>query len=245
MSRKILGLSIVSCAVLSAMPAHAQTMPSWQGMYGGVQGGYGFSAADDAKTTGQAAINVTNVNSGARPGSVEVDAEGFLGGIQVGQNWQRDRFVYGFETDIAYTDIDESKNQTGSTGLANNYKQELDYLGTLRGRVGYAYDRVLVFGTGGLAYGGVDNEATFFGPAGQEQFKGGESGFEVGYTLGAGAEVMLTEMVSLKSEYLYYDLGDNKADVAVIPGSGGGGTGYDTKFDNSGHIIRAGLNYKF
>lgn len=245
MIKKVLCLSIASTALISAMSASAQTMPAWEGMYGGVQGGYGMSAADDVKTTGQAAVNVTNVNTGARPPSVEVEAEGFLGGVQAGYNWQRNNVVFGFETDVAYTDIDESKNQTGSTGLANTYEQQLDYLGTVRGRVGYAYDRVLVFGTGGLAYGGVDNEVTMFGPAGQEQFKGNDSGFEVGYTVGAGAEVMLTDVISLKSEYLYYDLGDNTADVAVIPGSGGGGTGYNTKFDNSGHIVRAGVNYKF
>ena len=49
----------------------------------------------------------------------------------------------------------------------------------------------------------------------------------------------------MKAEYLYYDFRDETVNVAVIPGSGGGGTGYNSRFENDGHIVRAGLNYKF
>ena len=56
----------------------------------------------------------------------------------------------------------------------------------------------------------------------------------------------MTPNWSIKAEYLYYDLGSTTANIAgLVPGSGGGGTGYNTRFENDGHIVRAGLNYKF
>ena len=81
--------------------------------------------------------------------------------------------------------------------------------------------------------------------AGQLQFAGNNRRTETGYTVGAGIEHAFGSNWTVKAEYLYYDFRDETVNVAVIPGSGGGGTGYNSRFENDGHIVRAGLNYKF
>ena len=224
---------------------------SWTGFYAGLHAGYGLSGDDNIETTGQAAANVGTVASGARPGSVNLDRRGFIGGVQVGYNWQMNGIVFGVEADISKTDLEESTRVVTSVGgnvRNNDFRSRLDYLGTVRGRVGVAYDKSLFFVTAGLAYGDVENSATFFGPnggGGVRQFTGSSAGVETGYVVGGGVEHAFTSHWTFKGEYLYYDLGSNTVGVNLIPGSGGVGTGYNTRFDNDGHIVRAGLNYKF
>ena len=87
--------------------------------------------------------------------------------------------------------------------------------------------------------------AAFFGPAGQFQFAGNNRRTEAGYTVGAGIEHAFASNWTVKGEYIYYDFRDETVNVAVVPGGGGGGTGYNRRFENDGHIVRAGLNYKF
>ena len=117
----------------------------------------------------------------------------------------------------------------------------------MRARLGYAFDRTLVYATGGLAYGEMKSSANFFGPlpGNALQFTGTKNNTAFGYTIGAGVEYAFTNNITAKGEYLYYDLGKSTANVAVIPGSGGGGTGYNSRFKNGGHLVRVGLNYKF
>jgi outer membrane immunogenic protein len=224
---------------------------NWTGFYIGLNAGYGFSQDENVRSVGQAAPNIANILGGARPGSVDVNNDGFIGGGQIGYNWQYGgNWVAGLEADIAYTDFRKTESVTtialnGVDRLNNNFDNKLEYLGTVRGRVGYAFDRTLVYATGGLAYGEVKNGADFFGAAGQLQFTGHNSETKTGFTAGAGIEHAFAVNWTAKAEYLYYDLGRETVNVAVVPGSGGAGTGYNTSFKNDGHIIRAGLNYKF
>ncbi len=178
---------------------------------------------------------------------------GFTGGGQMGYNFQAGNWVYGIEADIAYTDLNETRTVT-TTGLApgrapnlqNTFRQELEYLGTVRGRLGYSFGRTLFYGTGGFAFGGVNNSASFTGANGAPvQFSGGRSDTRTGYAVGGGVEHAFAGPWSMKVEYLYYNLGRDTINVAVVPGSGGGGTGYNTRFENSGSLVRAGLNYRF
>ena len=242
-------------------PAYVAPLPpTWAGFYLGVNAGYGFGDRDDAITTGQALANVNNVNGGARPGRVRLERDGFVGGGQLGYNWQFGGVVLGFETDIQYTDLRDNVTVTTlnlpgaavgpNAPLANTYRQELEYLGTVRGRLGYSFDRTLVYATGGFAYGGVRQSVDLFGPNvapvnGALQFTGSRSNTETGYTVGGGIEQLITPSISIKAEYLYYDLGNTTVASNVIAGSGGGGTGYNVRFRNDGSIVRAGLNFKF
>ena len=258
------------CALCLSVPALAADLPvrytkappvvvspayNWSGFYVGVHAGYAFDERDDVVTTGQVAGNIANVVGGARPGLVRVDRDGFIGGGQIGYNWQSSpNLVFGVEADISYVDARRSINvgtlslptaAPPNVPLTNTFRSTMEYFGTVRGRIGYAWDRTMVYATGGLAYAEVNNSAAFFGPAGQLQFTGGGRRTDTGYTVGGGIEHAFTPNWSMKAEYLYYDLGSNTVNVAVIPGSGGGGTGYNTRFHNDGHIVRAGLNYKF
>ncbi|MDF0733034.1 porin family protein [Pseudomonas entomophila] len=246
-------LAVTTLSLLGAMTAQAAE-PSgtydWTGFYGGVNAGYGFGGDHDVRTKGQAAPNIANIAGGARPGSVDLDRNGFVGGVQLGYNYQFDQWVVGVETDISATDLSDSRNigtRALNTGAAlnNKFKSSINYLGTLRGRVGYAFNRTLVYGTAGLAYGKTEQSVEMFGATGNTQFAGDQSRFRLGYTVGAGVEQSVTDDLSFKVEYLYYDLGTDKLDVAVIPGSGGAGTGYDSKFKNDGQLLRVGLNWKF
>ena len=114
----------------------------------------------------------------------------------------------------------------------------MDFFGTVRGRLGYVFDRTLVYATGGLAYGDVRNGVNFFWPAGQLQFTGAVINIETGFTVGGGIEHAFAPNWTVKGEYLFYDLGRKTINVAVVPGSGGGGTGYNSTFENEGHIGR-------
>ena len=238
-----------------APPMIAAPIYNWTGFYAGINAGYGFSDRDTITTTGQVLANVNNVNGGARPGTVNLSRDGFVGGGQIGYNWQTGpNWVFGIETDIQYTDFNRTTTvvtaplpPTAGT-LNNTFTTKMDYFGTVRGRLGYTWGATMLYGTGGFAYGGVDNSASFFGPpafAGQLQFVGRDRSTRTGYTVGGGIEHMFSPNWSVKAEYLYYDLGSSNLNVAVIPGSGGGGTGYSTTIRNDGHIVRAGLNYKF
>ena len=250
------GAATANAADLGARP-YAKAPPmvaqvySWTGFYIGGNVGYGFSDDQTVGTTGQAAANIQNVNGGARPAFVRQKNDGFTGGGQIGYNWQfAPNFVFGLEADIAYTDfrttgVVSTTALNGVDRLNNSFTSGLEYLGTVRGRLGYAVDRTLFYVTGGLAYGEVRNSANFFGPAGQLQFTGSDRQTKTGYTVGGGVEYAFSPNWSMKGEYLYYDLGRDTVNVAVIPGNGGGGTGYNSSFRNDGSVVRVGLNYKF
>jgi outer membrane immunogenic protein len=111
--------------------------------------------------------------------------------------------------------------------------------------LGFAYDHSLFYATGGLAYGETKQHIDMFGPTGNLQFSGDQSQVKVGFAVGAGIEQVITNNLTVKVEYLFFDLGKDTLNVAVIPGSGGAGTGYNSHFDQNGHIARVGLNYRF
>jgi outer membrane immunogenic protein len=231
-------------------PLPGPPMMNWTGFYVGAHLGGSFGGDDEIKTTGQVAANQNNVNGGARPARVSLDKDSVIGGGQIGYNVQTGGIVFGVEADISATGQDEQVRVVttalnGVDRLANDFSSSLNYFGTVRGRLGVAVDRTLFFATAGLAYGEVESSVNMFGPAGQLQFSGSKSDVLTGYVVGGGIEHAFTSNLILKAEYLYYDLGDQTVAANVIPGSGGGGTGYISRFENDGHIVRAGLNYKF
>jgi outer membrane immunogenic protein len=139
---------------------------------------------------------------------------GLLGGAQAGYNWQSGQFVFGVEGDI---------QANGASDTFAPWKFSNTWFGTARGRVGYAINNLLVYGIGGLAFGELRGET--FGLS--------ESHTTAGWTLGAGAEVGLTQNWSAKVEYLYIDLSDHNFTVTNAS------NGY--KFG----LVRLGVNYHF
>jgi outer membrane immunogenic protein len=145
------------------------------------------------------------------------DPSGYLIGLQAGYNFQyASGLLAGIESDIAISGID------GSSGGSNF---GLDYLGTVRGRLGLASDRLLVYGAAGLAYGrgdlttgGLSNEQT-----------------HLGWTIGGGVEAMIAPNITARLEYLYVDLG---SETYLTPGP-------STRVGFDANIVRTALNYKF
>jgi outer membrane immunogenic protein len=186
----------------------------------------------------------------------------FLGGAQIGYNFQfAQSWVVGLEADIAGVAGSRTTGSSFGGGTPAAFPNEqivsiasttktLDYFGTVRGRIGYLITpSLLIFGTGGFAYGGVGATGAIaqtnlpFG--GIFASAGGYSDLRVGWTAGGGLEALITPNWSVKLEYLYYDLG--KKSFGYTPLNFGGVYGSapyaSTRFD--GHIARIGLNYHF
>ena len=236
---------------------------TWTGAYFGINAGYAFSENDAIRTTGIIANGVNlqnNVNNGLRRASVRNATEGFSGGGQVGYNYQftpGSGLVVGVEADAQYMDLKRTTVQGiflpafNPNNLTNTYRTELSFLGTVRGRVGYAFDKVLVYGTGGFAYGDVQQSITFTTGV-PVTYAGTRSNLETGYVYGGGIEYALptdsflnffkSSAVTVKAEYLHYDLGNRTLLVGSV---GGPGVGYNSRIATEGSIARAGLNYKF
>jgi outer membrane immunogenic protein len=146
-------------------------------------------------------------NLGTRP-------RGIAGGIQGGYNWQVGQIVFGGEIDLQLT---------GAEDTFAPYKFSNPWFGTLRARMGYVFDNVLLFGTAGLAYGG-----------GRVAIAGlSESQTHLGWTAGGGVEIGLTPHWSAKAEYLFTSLSDK---TYVLSGVS---NGIDSQ------LIRAGMNFRF
>jgi len=222
---------------------------NWSGFYAGIHAGYTFGDRTTVDTTGVLPVNIGNVATGARAPFVGVNRDGFIGGGQMGWNWQANSpWVWGLEADISYTDVRSTTNfvtllPPANSPLNNSLSSRMEYFGTVRGRLGYAWDRTMIYATGGLAYGQIENAAVFNNAANAVQFAGSTRNTKTGYTVGGGIEHAWMANWTVKAEYLYYDLGRNDVTVAAIPGVGTGA--YISSFKNDGHIVRAGLNYKF
>ena len=229
---------------------------TWTGAYFGINAGYISTDRGQVNTFGVLPANAANVATGARPGLVRIDSDGFTGGGQIGYNYQVDTFVLGVEADIAYTDLDRTRSLIGTGGAPSVFRSSLDFLGTVRGRVGLAFDRVLVYGTGGFAYGDVENRVALSGTpanAGAPLAFFGRSGrFDTGYAAGGGIEYALptdsfvnffrSSAVTVKAEGLYYDLGRR---TVAVNSTGLGVGAFSSRFETSGYVARIGLNYKF
>jgi outer membrane immunogenic protein len=168
----------------------------------------------------------------------------------VGCNWQSGSFVLGIETDIDYLGASKTTNRTGvaaTAPLLGSVTQKLGWLGTVRGRVGVtpATDW-LIYATGGLAYGRTHYSHLFVNTSGtpNEGFAGSASDIPVGWTIGAGAEFMMTSNWTVKGEYLYYDLGSTRV-VGLPFNQRANGFGADGNYQTKGNLVRVGLNYKF
>lgn len=139
---------------------------------------------------------------------------GFAGGVQGGYNWQNGQFVYGGETDLQVSGADD----TFAPWQFSN-----PWFGTLRGRAGVAMNNILLYGTGGMAYGGGRVDA--FGLS--------ESRTHLGWVAGIGMEVGFTPNWSAKAEYLFVDLGERGYNL----------TGNQNGFESN--LLRFGVNYRF
>lgn len=258
--------------------------PLWLGFYAGLNAGYswdGSSAVFSTAIPGQADIDAlfapvyAGLSHGAAStfaatGTSSAPANGFVAGGQAGYNYRFERVVVGLEADIQGAGV---KGRGGFLGAASaslaggadtvlsavQNEKTIDWLGTVRGRVGYLITpRLLGYASGGFAYGGVTAHSTLFsgwsgdvvGPLLQWSNSVGRfSDTRLGWTVGGGAEWAFSPNLSVKAEYLFYDLGDARF-LSTPSTTGLFGLLFNTEVAVSrirfeGHLARAGVNYHF
>jgi outer membrane immunogenic protein len=259
-------------------PVYMPPLPplySWTGWYVGLNAGGGWgnngaidntliSSACSIAFPGACAATVPVMNANI-PGQFDTHQSGFIGGGQIGYNWQfAPAWVAGIEADFQGANIKGDANfASGSLAipgftniltLSGTGSQKLDWFGTLRGRLGWlATPQFLIYGTGGLAYGHVQTDVAFAGhiTSNTVPFDGStavsRSDTRVGWTVGGGLEWMFAPQWSVKGEYLYYDLGKvtlNQTLTLVRPGDF-----ISANVSSEGHyrgnIARLGVNYRF
>lgn len=221
---------------------------NWTGFYVGANVGYGWGSLHNsvAPLPSPAAF-------GAAPFTVSSSPDGFLGGIQAGYNWQSGRFVYGLETDFQGADISDNAvraplSTAGGVpvpGWNSRVSTKLDYFGTVRARLGATVTpELLVYATGGFAYGNVKNSSrTTFTPLPPFTYVGSTSSIEPGWTVGGGIEYGFSNW-SLKLEYLYVDL--NVPSYRASPLAPNPPFALRHNVNDLGlNIVRVGANYRF
>jgi outer membrane immunogenic protein len=260
--------------------------PMWTGFYIGLNAGGTWSSNNTVDTSAiPGPCDTAIVGCVSVPNYSETSARlatfstsqgsngGFIGGGQVGYNYQfGPSFVAGIEADIQGV-AGSTGSATFTNSLANpnfvtpnpiletaDVSRRVDYLGTLRGRLGWLVTPTfLIYGTGGLAYGGVnattsivqvdENAAGALSP--NPYFSTGSlNNTRVGWTAGGGVEWMFLPNWSVKVEYLYYDLGSVSFGLSPLTTTVTGVGVFSTAFPQSstrfnGNIVRAGLNYHF
>jgi len=290
MTRQSIAFWCALASVICAAPAAAADLPpapvykappavagyDWSGFYAGVNFGYGWhdpkntigGDVDDGAGAGvvNALFNVDSITNAVYP--VNGRTSGALGGLQAGFNWQSaSRWLVGIETDLQLSGVRGGSSiadpPPGLVLFALSTNRRLDWFGTLRGRFGVAVaDQLLLYGTGGLAYGETKESAsvaevgsigitfpvgfatTLTCAAASVCFAGSQSQVSAGWTAGGGAEYAVSRSVTLKAEYLHVDLGSRNLTLAVqAPNTGTAFT--VAHFDNAFDLVRGGVNVRF
>lgn len=213
--------------------AYSEPTANWSGLYAGLNGGGGIARSKSSYGSGTAFDHFALV------------PDGYLGGGQIGYNWQAANWVYGLEADIQGTSLKDDTNCLFLCNLnaAANVRQSLPWFGTVRGRIGYSVGSTLFYGTGGLAYGEVKNDVTTsaVGVTAAASFKT----IKTGWTVGGGMESpleffgMFGKNWTVKTEYLYVDLGSSNDGYSV------GALPFTLNTKVQEHIVRGGINYHF
>ncbi|MBV8839035.1 MAG: porin family protein [Alphaproteobacteria bacterium] len=234
----IASVSIAAAADIAPAPVYKAPVMApvsaynWSGFYLGVNAGALWGRSSDVTTVNSTGALVTSSSTSGN------DAK-FQGGGQIGFNWMLGpNFLWGIEVDSQYVD---AKGSVLSPDGSNRHDTKFDYYGTARGRLGYAVDNWLFYGTGGLAWGHGQIVRTQIGPAALNLAVPGTietvDNWRTGWAAGAGIEWALDRHWTAKAEYLHIDLGSA---TAVFPLA-------DRRQVTTlqADIARVGVNYKF
>ncbi|WP_431203811.1 outer membrane protein [Bradyrhizobium betae] len=265
---------VATSMVLGGCASAAAGEVSWTGFHAGINGGYGWARGAVTALPGDTLTQSLSFGQPVVPAlSASPNADGGLGGGQVGYDWQfAGRGVVGLEADIAAASLKSGASMPtvlfGMQPATFDVSRNVDWFGTVRGRIGFlATQDLLIFATGGFAYGRVSESASVSLPLGASNsignfgyafacgptygatscFAGSSSRIATGWTAGIGGEKRFTQNLSLKVEYLHIDLGSSSYPVA---GSLNAGTPFTPSFLNARStatidLLRAGLNYNF
>lgn len=213
-------------SVYKAPPAPPPPAWSWTGFYvGGTLGGVAShdSVSNDPATTVRWLVSPINMNGA-----------GVIGGLEAGYNWQISKLVLGIEGDISWSSLRKSASETPPADAV--LSSSLNSLGTIRGRLGWAFDRALFYGTVGVAFANLQDRLT---ETTGVPFTAVTGSSLTGWTAGGGVEYALTDHWTVKAEYLHVGFGQRT--VTVVPL----GLAYIFDYKDSLDIGRVGINYKF
>jgi outer membrane immunogenic protein len=254
---KFIGASAL-CAWLSFLPVYAAgpvLRPSldasdhnWNGFYIGANAG--IASGQSLKLSGNGPFQFF-IDNDTVPRTIAVFPLTVSGGGQIGYNMRiKDSLsIVGFEADFNMMSLSESEDYYHVLGVLRitHAEHKLDWLSTLRVRTGFMpQENMLIYGTGGLAFGRASSAVSFTGTGGcpiSTCSSASNSSTSLGWVAGAGIEFALKKNWSVKGEYLYYDLNDNRTagqDARFAP------LGWLYSDDPlKGRLVRAGINYKF
>lgn len=237
------------------MPAPVPVLISWTGAYAGANLGWTSSNKTVVNTgtdTGPAGLGFF-LGAGVIPGTVGGSRGGFIGGGQIGYNFQfSPNWVAGVEADFGGLGNDSSTSAFAFPGTAviapvtTTFRSALDTLGTARARLGWLFaPTMLAYATGGLAYGETKVGSTFTCPtcAPTAAAISMSTGLATGFTVGAGFEWQFAPLWSVKAEYLYVDLGSRSETInyAYAPFN----STLTSTVNERDNVVRVGLNYRF
>lgn len=265
-SARLIAAAVVAISTFAAGAAAAADLPAqtysktpifveppydWSGIY--VGGNLGYSWGRSADTS--------SLNSGAGTpvlfsDTVSSHMDGVVGGGQIGFNFQTQNWVWGAEADFQGTGQKSTHSYTCPAGVCTpptgvialfpgpalpvSLSQQLDWFGTVRGRAGLAVTpKVLLYATGGLAYGQVNSHSTLTGAT-------TATNVNPGWTVGAGIEGAIADRWTARLEYLYVDLGTvSNTFTSAVAAIGGGTIASNFSSRITDNIVRVGLNYRF
>jgi outer membrane immunogenic protein len=246
MRRQILLASVGAIAIAiagSAVAADLRPPPvylppppifSWTGLYMGGQIGYAW---------GSDPINEVDQTGATAPAFFNIQPNGVIGGAHVGYNLQIAQWVAGLEGTVDGSSLSGTASDVQPTGgVAMSVRTEVQ--GSIRARVGVAFDRVLIYGTGGVAFAGFDDNYSGAGPT--FSLNEQDSKTRTGWTVGGGIDYAVTNNWSIGVEYRYSDFG-RSTDYPSIAGAGGVITDGNVFFTH--HLtesqVQAIFSYKF
>jgi outer membrane immunogenic protein len=235
---------------------------NWTGAFAGLNVGYGWGRSDrkdltvvDPPPFGGGAGGFDRYNAAGGFQFPNVSPQGAIGGAQVGYNFQTGRVVWGALADFQFSDITDISTVNvpsitlppGVTFFAQNqtHSTTINWFGTARGRVGYAFNNFLPYVSGGLAYGRIESQLNVFIPATGANLNGIQAMMRTGWTAGGGFNYAVNEHVVMGVDYLYIDFGDdtitaNTGSLNVVRGTTISMTQHVTA-----NVLRAVLEYKF
>jgi outer membrane immunogenic protein len=254
-ARALVSIAMIAAAAGSVsaadLPVKAPPLTAaavnWAGFYAGGNIGYGWGRTGGDLIGNTTGLDIpTAIAGGTIPSTYGLRERGVLGGIQAGRNWQAGNWVWGLEADLQLAGVRQEVAfahpavvvpprlfATESAGSAN-----LDWFGTVRGRLGFVWQQAMIYGIGGLVYGqtavSISNHVVPPPPSGSFS----ESSVRIGWTIGAGAEWAFANAWSFKAEYLHIDLGTSTGQTHPGPVDF-----LDYRFHHDYEIARVGFNY--
>jgi outer membrane immunogenic protein len=236
----VLSAFVVSSAMAADLPIRKAPPPppvvagfDWSGFYIGGHVGYGWGETDitDRTLLGSALLIPTQ----------KFDSDGFLGGGQAGWNYQFGRFVLGTEVDFSFSDVQGNLTTTIiDTNASVDRSSKATWIATATTRLGYAWDRVMVYSKLGAAWAQFDYDNNISSIAGVPVYSSTASETRSGWTVGTGIEWAFAGAWSAKAEYNYMDFGRRTVDFASFQG-----TPVNLDVDQRISVIKAGVNYRF